>query len=78
MTLEDRTRQVVADVLGIALERVTLDTSHRDVSEWDSLNIINMVMAVESEFGVTLEVDDAARFTSVGAIVAVLRERGAT
>ena len=77
MSLEERTRKVVADVLGLPLGEVTLETSHENVGDWDSMNVINMMMAIESEFAVELAVDDAARFVSVGAIVAVLRERGA-
>ena len=75
MNIEDRVRQVVADVLGVPPGRVTLETSHKDVEGWDSMNVINMMMAIESEFAIELGVDDAARFTSVGSIVAVLRER---
>jgi len=77
LSLEDRARKVVADVLGLPLGEVTLGTSHENVSDWDSMNVINMMMAIESEFGIELAVDDAARFVSVGAIVAALRERGA-
>jgi len=78
MTIEIRTRKVVSDVLGVTLESVTLETTYRDVKQWDSLNVINMVMALEAEFAIALEIEDAARFTSVVAILDVLRERGAT
>jgi acyl carrier protein len=77
ITVDDRARKVVADVLGIPLDQITLATSHESVSGWDSMNVINMMMAMESEFGVELAIDDAARFVSVAAILEVLRERGA-
>ena len=75
--IDDRARKVVADVLGVPLDRITLSTSHESVTGWDSMNIINMMMAMESEFGIELAIDDAARFVSMAAILEVLRERGA-
>lgn len=75
MTVEDRVRQIVADVLGLPHDRIGVETSHQDVEGWDSVNVINMMMAVESEFAVELNADDAGRFVSVAAIVAAVRER---
>lgn len=75
MSVEDRVRQVVADVLGLPVDRIGLETSHQDVDGWDSLNVINMMMAIESEFAVELDADDAGRLVSVAAIVDVVRER---
>jgi len=71
----NRVRQVVADVLGAPVEEVTLTTSHEDLSAWDSLNIVKLAMAVEAEFCVTITPDDAVNFTSVQAIVDVLRDK---
>lgn len=77
-TIEARVFQLVADVLGLRPERVTLETSHRSVDGWDSAATVDMVMALESEFGVSLSIDDAAKLDSVKAILALLQERGAT
>ena len=78
MTLEERARKVVADVLGLPPGEVTAATSHENVADWDSVNIINLMMALEAEFSVELGVDDAARLISVASIVEVLGERGAS
>jgi acyl carrier protein len=76
VTTEHRTRQIVANVLGLPLADVTSETAQEAVEKWDSMNIINMMVAVESEFGIALAGEDAGRFVSVGAIIALLRERG--
>ena len=76
--LEDRTRRVVADVLGLPFDQVTLTTSNSTVKNWDSVNMVNLLMAVESEFSVELSIDDAARLLSVSDILEVLRSRGLT
>jgi acyl carrier protein len=75
-TLEQRTRQVVADVFGLPLEKVTRETSHETIEEWDSLNVLNILMAVEGEFGVSISPEEAADFVSVERILAVLKTKG--
>ena len=59
-----------------AARKVTRATSHETVEEWDSLNVLNMLMAVESEFGVSISPEEAANFVSVEKILAVLASKG--
>jgi acyl carrier protein len=74
-SLEDRTRKVVAEVFGLPLAEVTRDTSSETVEEWDSLNVLNILMAVESEFSVSISPEEAAGFISVEKIIAVLESK---
>ena len=74
--LELRVRRVVSSVLGLPLERVTLSTSNDDVENWDSLLIINLLMAIEAEFEVSLTPEEAGGLLSVELIVQLLREKG--
>ena len=74
--LELRVRRVVSSVLGLPLERVTLSTSNDDVENWDSLLIINLLMAIEAEFEVNLTPEEAGGLLSVELIVQLLREKG--
>ena len=75
-TVEERTRQLVAEVFGLPLEQVSRATSHETVEDWDSLNVLNVLMAVEGEFGVTISPEEAAHFVSVEKILAVLESKG--
>lgn len=70
-----RVYRVVSDVFGVPLQQVTLATSHENVKGWDSLSIINLLMAIESEFDVSMEPEDAAHFGSVKGIVEILKSR---
>jgi acyl carrier protein len=47
-----------------------MDTRRQDVSNWDSFNYINFMVAVEIEFGVKFKVADIESFENVGAIIA--------
>lgn len=75
-SIEDRTRKIVAEVFGVPLEQVTAQSSHETIEDWDSLNILNVLMAVEGEFGISVSPEEAAEFTSVENIVGVVRRKG--
>jgi acyl carrier protein len=75
-TVEARTRRVVAEVFGLPLETVTPQTSHETVDDWDSLNVLNVLMAIEGEFDVSISPEEAAEFVSVERILAVLKTKG--
>lgn len=72
--IEDRLRRVLADVLDVAPSSIGDDASPATIDRWDSLRHMSLLVAIEEEFGVTL--DDAAldELTSfAGARDAVLR-----
>ena len=73
--LELRVRRVVSSVLGLPIEQVTLKTSHDDVENWDSLSIVNLMMAIEEEFQVGLSPEEAGDLLSVELITQVLQEK---
>ncbi|HEX4143244.1 MAG TPA: acyl carrier protein [Pirellulales bacterium] len=74
--VEQRTCQVVAEVFGLPVEQVTLATSHETLEDWDSLNVLNVLMAIEGEFDVTVDPEEASEFVSVQRIVTVLQTKG--
>ena len=68
-------RRVVSSVLGLPIEQVTLKTSNDDVENWDSLSIVNLMMAIEEEFQVGLSPEEAGDLLSVELITQVLQEK---
>ena len=75
--VNERVRRVVASVFGVPENSITSESSNQTISNWDSLNIINLMIALESEFGITLSVDEAADLLSVRKIQALLKSKGA-
>ena len=51
---------------------LTMETRREEVSNWDSFNYINFIVAVEIEFGVKFKIADVESFESVGAIATEL------
>lgn len=72
----ERFTQTVSAILGCAPEDVTDKLTPDQLDTWDSLNQINLIGALEQEFGVTLVAPDLAEYQSVVKLKALLREHG--
>lgn len=77
LNLGDRVTQTLATIFGVEPDILGDDASPTTVPNWDSLNHLNMLMALESEFGVRLSADDALEMRNVGAVRRILQSRGA-
>jgi acyl carrier protein len=66
---------MMATVLEIAPDSINDDTSMDTVEAWDSIKHMNLVLAIEEEFGVSIPDEDAANITSYPLIRLVLNEQ---
>ena len=73
----DKVSQLVSDVFGVPVETITPLSSADNIEAWDSLSHINLILAIESEFKVSLSPDEAMEMLTVGLIETILSERGA-
>lgn len=72
---EQALKGVLAAVLGITAGSISDDTSMDTVASWDSIKHMNLVLAIEEEFGVSIPDEDAANITSFPLIKLVLNEQ---
>jgi acyl carrier protein len=75
MKTEDTLKDVMAAVLGISADSINDDTCMDTVQAWDSIKHMNLVLAIEEEFGVSIPDEDAANITSYPLIRIVLNEQ---
>jgi len=61
----EKVRQIVADQLGVDLEEVTEEASFVDDLGADSLDTVELVMALEEEFGMEIPDEDAEKISTV-------------
>jgi acyl carrier protein len=61
----DRVKKIVVEHLGVEADKVTEDASFIDDLGADSLDIVELVMAFEEEFGVEIPDDAAEKITTV-------------
>ena len=76
MELFGKIQNLIASTLKVAPDKVTRETSDKDLVAWDSLAHVNLMMSLEQTFDLFLEVEDFTQLTSVPAIVEYLREQG--
>lgn len=69
-------RDVVADVLEISPEEVRPDLSSASVETWDSFRHLQLMLAIESEFGVQFDPQQIPDLTTVARIEAALEQKG--
>ena len=70
----DRVKKIVVEHLGVEAEKVTEDASFIDDLGADSLDIVELVMAFEEEFGVEIPDDAAEKITTVGDAIKYISE----
>lgn len=71
-----RLRQVMSSVFGIDVSQLNADASSTTIAEWDSVRHLQLMLAVEEEFGLQFEVDELVSLRSLESIEARLREHG--
>ncbi|HIA41371.1 MAG TPA: acyl carrier protein [Gammaproteobacteria bacterium] len=64
-TIEDRVKKIVVEQLGVAEDQVTPDASFVDDLGADSLDTVELVMALEEEFDAEIPDDEAEKITTV-------------
>ncbi len=74
---EDALKQVIATMLNVDPSTINEDSSMDNVPSWDSLRHMNLVLALEEEFKVTIPDEDAGNITSYKLIKLVLNDLGA-
>jgi acyl carrier protein len=71
-SIEERVSNIVVDLLGVDAERVVPEARFREDLEADSLDLVELIMAFEEEFGGEITDEDAQKITTVGEAVTYL------
>jgi acyl carrier protein len=66
---EERVKKIVIDLLGVDEDRVSPTARFREDLEADSLDLVELIMAFEEEFGGEISDEDAQKITTVGEAV---------
>ena len=69
-------REIIADQLGVSEDEVTLEASFKEDLDADSLDLFELVMALEEEYDVEIPSDDLAELNTVGDVINYLKDKG--
>ena len=73
---EIKLKEVMAKVFGVQPESISPDASPDTIENWDSLRHMNLVLALEQDFGVELTDDQVVEILTYPLIKLVLGEHG--
>ena len=70
----EKVKGIIVEQLGVADTAVTMEASFIDDLGADSLDIVELVMALEEEFDIEIRDDDAEKVVTVGDVVDYIKE----
>jgi len=69
-------RAIVAVALNMPASEVRDDLTPETTKSWNSLAMVEIISGIEKSYNIGFELDELARFTSIGAIRDLLRSKG--
>mgnify|MGYP003960507369 CR=1 FL=1 len=74
MAVAEKVKGIIVEQLGVDEEEVTSDASFVDDLGADSLDIVELVMALEEEFGTEIPDEDAEKLLTVGDVTKFIED----
>jgi len=78
MAVQDKITEIIVEQLGVKPEEVTAEASFVDDLGADSLDTVELVMALEEEFGIEIPDEDAEKIQTVGDASRYIEEKTAS
>ncbi len=75
MSVDEKVREVVSNQLGVSLSEVVPEASFVDDLGADSLDLVELVMAMEEQFGMEIGDEDAEKMRTVQDVIDYVKER---
>ena len=72
----EKLKKVIADVLNVDPDEITMETTFVDDLGADSLDLFELVMALEEEFGVEIPAEDLESIATVSDVIEYLKDKG--
>jgi acyl carrier protein len=73
--LEDKIKEIIIEQLGVSAEEVVPEAPFIDDLGADSLDIVELVMALEEEWGLEIPDDDAEKIQTIQDAITYIEER---
>ena len=77
MANTDKIKSIIAEQLGVKAEEVTPESSFVDDLGADSLDTVELIMALEEEFNIEIPDEDAEKMSKVSDVIKYIEEKAA-
>ena len=71
----ERVRQIAADIFLVPIDEITPSSTQSDIKTWNSVRHLNLILAVEEEFGLMFEQQDLQQVTTLGELSALIESK---
>ncbi len=68
-------RNVASDIFGIPADKITAESSPETIERWDSVQHLNLVLALEEKVNVQFEPEDIEQMKNIGAVATLVEKR---
>ena len=75
MEVEEKVKKIISEQLGVEEEEVVLEAKFVDDLGADSLDTVELVMALEEEFGIEIPDEEAEKIQTVGSAIDFIKEK---
>lgn len=75
MSIEERVKKIITDQLGVEESEVTMTASFINDLGADSLDTVELVMALEEEFNLEIPDEEAEKLDTVGKVINYIKQR---
>ena len=72
----EKIRDLIVEEVGVDAEKVTMESSFKDDLNIDSLDLFELVMALEDEYSVEIPAEDLQSLLTVGDVMNYLKDKG--
>ena len=73
--MEERLKEIMAQVFDVPNESINNDSSPDTIENWDSVNHMNLVLALEQAFGISFEPDEIIEMMNFELVLVILRDK---
>ena len=74
-SIADKVRQIAADLFDLPLYQVTDSMSPHTLADWDSMQHLNLVLAIEAQLGVQFDPSEIEQMQSIGQVIRIASQR---
>jgi len=74
-TAFEQVRGLASDIFGVPSGKLSANSSPETVESWDSVQHLNLVLAVEERFGIQLDPEEIERMKTIGEIAAMVDKK---
>ena len=72
----EKMKEMIADQLSVDEDKITLESNFKEDLDADSLDLFELVMALEEEYGIEIPSEELESLTTVSAIIDYLKAHG--